>query len=70
MEDAHWLRLEEIRRYEGASEHEVASAFRMQLEEALGEGYLPASLAWSSEAGQHVLTVTYEYDPARAPRPV
>lgn len=62
-----WQLLEERRTYVGPTEADVAEAFRVGLEAALGEGYVPASLDWQSD---QLLVVTYEYDPKHAPRPV
>lgn len=62
-----WQLLEERRTYAGATASDVAEAFRAGLEEALAEGYLPASLDWQSD---QLLVVTYEYDPKHAPRPL
>lgn len=62
-----WQLLEESRTYDGPTPTEVAEAFRLGLEHALAEGYVPTSLDWQSDLR---LVVTYEYDPSRAPRPL
>lgn len=65
-----WDRLEEPRHYGGPSVEAVAAQFQAELEEALANGYQPGALNWSEVSGFHFLDVTYDYDPARAPRPI
>lgn len=63
-----WERLEEQHIYTGATEDEAAAKCRAGMDEALREGYLAERLEWAPDSLS--VTVTYEYDPARAGRPV
>lgn len=63
-----WEKLEERRIYFGDTQEKAAAKCRAGMDEALREGYLADRIEWASD-GRSV-TVTYEYDLARAGRPL
>ncbi len=63
-----WDKLEEQRVYIGQTSDEAAANCRTGMDEALREGYLADRVEWAADG--LAVTITYEYDPARAGRPV
>jgi hypothetical protein len=63
-----WEAKEERRAYGGDSQEQAASQFHAGVEEAIREGYTPVSIEWAADSRS--VTVIYEYDPDRAPRPL
>lgn len=63
-----WEKLEERRTYVGETEAETAAKCRVGVDKSLREGYLTDRVEWAPNSLP--VTVTYEYDPARAGRPL
>jgi len=52
--------------YRGATQGDAEAAYHRAASAAADEGYAPIAEDWSTALGQHVLTVTYVYDPSQA----